>query len=251
MTSITTATVFISGATSGIGEACAHAFAEHGSRLVLCARSPEGLERVKRELEERYDAQVYIVPLDVRNREAVFSAVASLPAPFSEISVLINNAGLAREMEKIVGGDPADWDEMIDTNVKGLLNVTRAILPGITLRGEGHVIMIGSTAGHITYQGGGVYCATKHAVGALARTLKKELHGTRVRVTSVDPGAVKTNFSIVRFKGDQERADAVYKDMEPLTPQDVAEAVLFCATRPSRVNINEIILTATDQTPLL
>lgn len=243
--------VLITGATSGIGEACAYAFAEVGARLVLCARSEAGLSRVREELVSKHSVSVHTGVVDVRDRGAVVAFIETLPRPFADVSILINNAGLARELDKVEEGDPADWDEMIDTNVKGLLNVTRALLPRITKRGEGHIIMIGSTAGHITYPGGGVYCATKHAVGAIARTLKKELHGTRVKVTSVDPGAVKTNFSLVRFKGDQERADAVYKDMEPLTPSDVAQAVLFCATRPSHVNINELILTATDQAPLL
>jgi serine 3-dehydrogenase len=166
---------------------------------------------------------------------------------FPQVDVLINNAGLARSLDPLWEGSPDEWSEMIETNVTGLLRMTRSFLPAMVKRNAGHIISLGSTAGHASYAGGAVYCATKSAVAAISDSLRKDLHGTRVRVSSVDPGAVQTNFSLVRFKGDSVRADQVYENIEPLTADDVAEMILFCITRPARVNINYIIATATDQ----
>ncbi|MBF2002812.1 MAG: SDR family NAD(P)-dependent oxidoreductase, partial [Synechococcales cyanobacterium M58_A2018_015] len=177
----------------------------------------------------------------------VETALNSLPKPWSHIDVLINNAGLSRGLDKLHEAKRSDWEEMIDTNVKGLLYVTRAVVPGMVERGQGHVINIGSIAGHQTYPGGSVYCATKAAVRALTEGLKLDLLGTPIRVSAVDPGMVETEFSQVRFHGDTERAKQVYRGMTPLTPNDIAEIVLFCATRPPHVNISDIVVLATDQ----
>ncbi|HEX8430982.1 MAG TPA: SDR family NAD(P)-dependent oxidoreductase, partial [Longimicrobium sp.] len=188
-----------------------------------------------------------LVELDVRDSAAVASTLGALPAEWAEIDVLVNNAGLGRGMEKVQEGSTEGWDEMVDTNVKGLLYVTRAVTPGMVARGRGHVVNIGSVAGHEVYPGGAVYCGTKHAVGAITRGMRMDLLGTGVRVTTVDPGMVETEFSVVRFHGDEERAKKVYADMTPLSPADIADAVLWAATRPAHVNIDEIIIKPTDQ----
>ena len=240
-------TVFITGASAGIGAACARAFAREGARLILTARRAERLEALAAELREAHGAESRAVELDVRDRAAVERAVAELPAEWAEIDVLVNNAGLGRGLDKLHESDPEGWDEMMDTNVKGLLYVTRAVLPGMVARGRGHVVNIGSVAGHEVYPGGAVYCATKHAVGAITRGLRMDVLGTGVRVSTVDPGMVETEFSVVRFGGDRERADRVYRNMTPLTPDDIADAVVWVATRPPHVNIDEIILKPTDQ----
>ena len=239
--------VLVTGASAGIGAACARAFAAAGARLVLAARRAERLEALAAELKEAHGAESHLLETDVRDADAVARAVEGLPEGWREAGVLVNNAGLGRGMDKLWEGSPADWDEMVDTNVKGLLYATRAVVPGMVARGRGHVINIGSVAGHEVYPGGAVYCATKHAVGAITRGLRMDLLGTGVRVSTVDPGMVETEFSVVRFKGDQERADRVYANMTPLTPDDIADAVLWCATRPPHVNIDEIILKPTDQ----
>lgn len=238
MSRLASATVLVTGASAGIGASCARAFAAEGARLILVARRRQRLEQLAAEL--RTDTR--LVELDVRDANAVAEQLGSL-----DVDVLVNNAGLGRGLEPIQQGSPQDWDEMIDTNVRALLSVTRAVLPGMVERGRGHVINIGSTAGHEVYPGGAVYCATKHAVGAITRGLRMDLLGTGVRVSTVDPGMVATDFSLVRFRGDQERADRVYAGLTPLTPDDVADAVLWCATRPPHVNIDEVILKALDQ----
>jgi 3-hydroxy acid dehydrogenase/malonic semialdehyde reductase len=237
-------TVMITGASAGIGAACARAFAGAGARLLLAARRRDRLEELARELG---GAECHLLALDVRDGEAVAAAVDGLPAEWAEIDVLVNNAGMGRGLDKLHEGDPAGWDQMIDTNVRGLLYVTRAVLPGMVARGRGHVVNIGSVAGHEVYPGGAVYCATKHAVGAITRGMRMDVLGTGVRVSTVDPGMVETEFSVVRFDGDRERADRVYAGMTPLTAPDIADAVLWCATRPPHVNIDEIILKPTDQ----
>jgi len=239
--------VFITGASSGIGAACAEAFARAGARLLLCARREERLAELANRLRGKYQTDIHTFWLDVRDSAQVTAALGNLPENWQAIDILVNNAGLSRGLEPVQNGHLTDWNEMIDTNVKGLLYVTRAVLPGMVARGTGHVIQIGSVAGHWVYPGGAVYCATKHAVNAINQGLKQDLLGTGVRVSSVDPGMVETEFSIVRFHGDQERASAVYQNMTPLTADDVADAVLYCATRPPHVNINEIILMPTDQ----
>jgi serine 3-dehydrogenase len=240
-------TVLITGASAGIGAACARAFAREGARLVLAARRTERLEALAEELRAAHGTECHLIALDVRDGDAVTGALGGLPGEWADVDVLVNNAGLGRGMEKLQEGTPADWDEMIDTNVKGLLYTTRALVPGMVDRGRGHVVNLGSVAGHEVYPGGAVYCATKHAVDAITRGLRMDLLGTGVRVSTVDPGMVETEFSVNRFRGDEERARRVYAGMTPLTPDDIADAVLWCATRPPHVTIDEIILKPTDQ----
>jgi 3-hydroxy acid dehydrogenase / malonic semialdehyde reductase len=242
-----TSWVCITGASSGIGEATAIEFARHGSSLILLARRKERLDTRARDISSTFGVEVHTAVLDVRNREAVAKEFAELPARCRDIDVLVNNAGLSRGLEPLHAGSIDDWEEMIDTNIKGLLYVTRAVLPGMVARNRGHIINIGSTAGHQTYPGGNVYSATKHAVKALNRSIKMDLLGTNIRVTSVDPGLVETEFSNVRFHGDRDRAAKVYAGMTPLHGPDIAEIIYFCATRPPHVAIQEIIVTPTDQ----
>jgi serine 3-dehydrogenase len=239
--------VLITGASSGIGAACARAFASAGAHLLLVARRIERVRELAAALRQKHGVQVHTDMLDVRDRAAVERFVAGLVPPWNAIDILINNAGLSRGLDPIHTGDIADWEEMIDTNVKGLLYVTRAVVPGMVERGRGHVIHIGSIAGHETYPGGNVYCATKHAVTALTRSMSIDLLGKGVRVSSVDPGMVETEFSVVRFHGDKEKAGGVYDGIDPLTGDDVAEAVMFCATRPANANVRELVLTASEQ----
>ncbi len=240
-------TAFITGASSGIGEATARAFAAEGARLLLAARRKDRLDTLEPELLQTGAAAVHSIQLDVRDREAVESAVTGLPAEWQKIDVLVNNAGLSRGLDKLQDGDPEDWDEMIDTNVKGLLYVTRAVVPGMIERGAGHVVSLGSTAGEITYPKGAVYCASKAAERAINDGLRQDVLGTPIRVTSVDPGMVETAFSEVRFRGDAARAAKVYEGVTPLTPEDVADAILWAVTRPTHVNIARIGLTTIDQ----
>lgn len=239
--------VFITGASSGIGQACARVFAAAGGRLLLAARRIDRLEVLKKRLQQEYDAEAHIVELDVRQRAVVDKTINTLPEKWRAIDILINNAGLSRGLDKLQEGNIEDWEEMIDTNVKGLLYVSRTVVPGMVQRGRGHIINVGSVAGHEVYPGGNVYCASKHAVKAITKGLKIDLVGTPVRVTAIDPGMVKTEFSIVRFHGDQKRADKVYEGLTPLSPDDIAEAVIFCASRPPHVNINEMIIMPTAQ----
>jgi 3-hydroxy acid dehydrogenase / malonic semialdehyde reductase len=236
--SLTGKTVLITGASSGIGEACARAFADAGARLILSARRIERLQQLAAELR----TPTHLIQLDVRDQAAIQRAIDTLPAEWQSIDVLLNNAGLSRALTKLQEYAIEDINEMVDTNVKGLLYVTRAVAPGMVARGKGHIINIGSIAGHWTYVYGAVYCATKAAVKSITEGLKMDLNGTPVRVSAVDPGMVETEFSLVRFHGDEERAKKVYADVKPLTGADVADVVLYCATRPSHVNINEVIL---------
>ncbi len=252
MTSLKDRVVFITGASSGIGRAAAKAFAREGARILLCARRAERLTELAREIEAEFRVPAHAFALDVRDQPAVAAAIAGLPPEWTEIDVLVNNAGLSRGLDKLHEGLLSDWEEMIDTNIKGLLYVSRAVLPGMVARGRGHVINIGSIAGHDIYPGGNVYCATKFAVNALSRGLRMDLVATPVRVSTVDPGMVETEFSRVRFHGDDERAAKVYQGIAALTPEDVAEAVLFCATRPPHVSIAEMIVMPTAQaSPML
>ncbi len=239
--------VFITGASSGIGKACAFAFAREGARLLLAARRLPRLEEIKPNLLDAGAADVHNFALDVSDRKAVESSIAALPAEWQSIEVLVNNAGLSRGLEKLYRDNPDDWDQMIDTNIKGLLYVTRAVVPGMIARAKGHVISLGSTAGEITYPNGAVYCATKAAERAINDGLRQDVLGTPVRVTSVDPGMVETDFSLVRFHGDADRAAKVYENITPLTPDDVADAILWAATRPAHVNIARIGMTTIDQ----
>jgi NADP-dependent 3-hydroxy acid dehydrogenase YdfG len=239
--------VFITGASSGIGAATALAFAAEGACLLLAARRAEKLAAVASLALERGAAAVHSISLDVRDRRAVQAAIDTLPPEWTQIEILVNNAGLSRGLEKFYAGKIEDWEEMIDTNVKGLLYVSRAVVPGMVVRGHGHVINLGSTAGEITYPNGAVYCATKAAERAINDGLRQDLLGTPVRVTTVDPGMVETEFSVVRFHGDTERATNVYKGIQPLTPEDVADAILWAASRPAHVNIARILLTPVQQ----
>jgi len=239
--------ILITGASSGIGKACANYFAKHGANLLLCARRLHDLNKISDELQTEYGIEVYSFKLDVREHAKVKEILNILPTKWQKIDVLINNAGLAAGLDTIQEGDVQDWEDMIDTNIKGLLYMTREVLPQMVTRNSGHIINIGSIAGHQTYPKGAVYCATKYAVNALSNGLRLDLFGTKIRVSTVDPGAVETNFSAVRFKGDTSRAAAVYEGMDALDPNDVADAVLYCATRPPHINISEVIIMPTDQ----
>lgn len=247
MTAFNGKIVFITGASSGIGEACAHSFAAAGASLLLAARRKDRLEKSATDLRRLGAPNVHLLQLDVTQPMAVAGAIAGLPEEWKAIEILINNAGLSRGLDKLYAGQIDDWEEMIDTNVKGLLYVTRAVVPGMVSRGRGHIINIGSTAGEITYPGGAVYCATKAAERAISDGLRQDVLGTPVRVTSVDPGMVETEFSEVRFRGDTDRAAKVYQGLTPLTPADVADAILWATTRPAHVNIARISLTPIDQ----
>ena len=239
--------VLVTGASSGIGEATALAFAAEGARLLLAARREEKLAKVAAAATARGAEVVRSIRLDVRDRKAVQLGLEALPAEWAAIDILVNNAGLSRGLEKLYQGRIEDWEEMIDTNVKGLLYVTRAVVPGMVERGRGHVINLGSTAGEMTYPGGAVYCATKAGERAINDGLRQDLLGTPVRVTTVDPGMVKTDFSLVRFHGDQERAANVYKNIHPLTAEDVAETIVWVASRPEHINIARVMLTSVQQ----
>ncbi len=240
-------TVLITGASSGIGAACALGFAAAGADLILAARRDDRLHELAQNLCSTHDVNVRTQVLDVRSRDGVKTFVQTLADDGVAIDILLNNAGLASGLATVQEGDIDDWEAMIDTNVKGLLYLTRAVVPGMVERGSGHVINIGSIAGHETYPNGAVYCATKHAVAAINRGLAIDTLGTGVRVSSVDPGLVATEFSVVRFHGDQKRAASVYQGLTPLSAEDVADAVLFCATRPPHANVREMILMPTDQ----
>jgi len=231
-------TVLITGASSGIGLACARKFAHAGCRLILAARREDRLKKLADELK----VETHLLLLDVRDRYAVEAAINELPKDWQKIDILLNNAGLSRGLDKIQDGNPDGWDEMIDTNVKGLLYVSRAVLPGMVKRNSGHVINIGSVAGHEVYPKGNVYCASKHAVDAITKGMRMDLVDTGVKVTTIDPGLVETEFSKIRFYGDKERAKTVYQGYKPLTGDDIADAVLWAATRPSHVQIAEIII---------
>lgn len=239
--------VFITGATSGIGEASALAFAAEGARLLLAARRVERFQELTPKLKAAGAPAVHTFSLDVRKAAEVQSQLDALPEDWKAIDILVNNAGLSRGLEKLHEGKLQDWDEMIDTNVKGLLYVTRAVVPGMVARGRGHVVNLGSTAGEITYPNGAVYCGSKAAEHAINDGLRQDLLGTPVRVTSIDPGMVETEFSEVRFRGDKERAAKVYQGLTPLQPSDVADAIVWAATRPAHVNIARVLLTSIDQ----
>lgn len=239
--------VFITGASSGIGEACAKEFAKLKANLILAARRKDRLLKLADELEKQYQVKVKCLEVDVRNFDDVQNKFNSLESLWKKVDILLNNAGLAKGLNKVYEGKLSDWDEMIDTNLKGLLNVTRVVSPQMVERQSGHIINIGSTAGHEVYTYGNVYSATKFAVKSLTQSFRLDMLDKGIKVSSVDPGMVYTEFSKVRFSGDDQKADQVYKGITPLSPSDVAESVVFCATRPYNVNINEIILTPIQQ----
>ena len=239
--------VFITGASSGIGAACAKTFAQAGYDLVLNARSEDKLQTLQAELTTNNDVKVHLLPFDVRDRKAAQQAIESLPEEFKAIDVLVNNAGLALGMDKEYEGIEEDYDTMIDTNITALLMITRMVVPGMIKRGKGHIINIGSVAGDAAYPGGSVYCATKAAVKILSDGLRMDLVHTPLRVTNVKPGLVETNFSLTRFAGDKERADKVYQGIKPLTGDDIADVVLYAANAPAHVQIAEVLVLATHQ----
>lgn len=239
--------VFITGASSGIGEGCARKFASQGARLILNARNVEKLSALKKELEEEYGTEVFLLPFDVRHREEAVEALSSLPAKWQSIDILINNAGLVIGMDKEHEGSLDEWDIVIDTNIKSLLAMTRLVVPGMVERGRGHIINIGSIAGDAAYPGGSVYCATKAAVKVLSDGLRIDLVDTPLRVTNIKPGLVETNFSVVRFRGDKEKADSVYEGIRPLTGEDIAETVYFAASVPEYMQIAEMLVMPTFQ----
>lgn len=239
--------VLITGASSGIGAACAKIFAKNGDNLIITARRLERLTALKQALEQEYGISVLPIKLDVCKQDHVHKTLSSVLTSIPKIDVLINNAGLAAGLEHIVDADIEDWEKMIDTNVKGLLYVTKCILPHMLKQASGHIINIGSTAGFRSYAGGSVYSASKHAVNAITRALRLEVQDTPLRVTEVLPGKVETEFSMVRFKQDKNKADATYQGFDPLTPEDVADAIYYCTTRPQHVNVAELCLVATCQ----
>jgi 3-hydroxy acid dehydrogenase / malonic semialdehyde reductase len=247
MASLNGKIVLITGASSGIGKATAMAFAQEGCRLLLCARRLDKLQTIQQDFISAGAHAVHNFSLDVQSRQAVESAIATLPADWNEIDILVNNAGLSRGLAKIYEDDPENWEEMIDTNVKGLLYMSRSVVPGMVARNRGHVINLGSTAAYTTYANGAVYCASKAAEKAISEGLKIDLMGTPVRVTSVDAGMVETNFSNVRFRGDEEKAAKVYQNITPLQPEDVADAIVWAASRPAHVNIHTVLMTTIDQ----
>ncbi len=238
--------ILITGATSGIGEACARKFAAGGCSIILNGRNKEKTEALAKNLS---DEGIDVLPLvfDVRDREAIKAALASLEGRWANIDVLINNAGLVFGVDKEFEGDLDEWDIMIDTNIRGLLAMTRLVVPGMVERGRGHIINLGSIAGDAAYPGGGVYCATKAAVKALSDGLRMDLVDTPLRVTNIKPGLVETNFSVVRFRGDKEKADNVYKGIIPLTGKDIAEVAWFAASAPDYMQIAEVLVMPTNQ----
>ncbi|MEZ2413566.1 SDR family NAD(P)-dependent oxidoreductase [Muriicola sp. E247] len=236
---------FITGATSGIGKATAELFAKHNIKLVLCGRRQEKLDALKKSLQS--GTRVHTLNFDVRDKEAVGAAIQSLPEEFASIDILVNNAGNAHGLDPIQSGALEDWDAMIDINVKGLLYVSRAILPGMIRRKNGHIINIGSTAGKEVYPRGNVYCASKHAVDAINQGMRIDLNEHGIRVGAVNPGLVETEFSEVRFKGDEDRAKKVYQGYQPLKPEDIADIIYFVTTRPYHVNIADLVVMPTAQ----
>jgi 3-hydroxy acid dehydrogenase/malonic semialdehyde reductase len=237
----------ITGATSGIGEACAHLFAREHYNLVLTGRRLDRLNKLAKELNTAYNAEVAVSSFDVRDREQVVSSLDSLPDKWKKVDVLINNAGLSQGLDPIQNGSYADWDTMIDTNIKGLLYVTKIVSGWMIGNKHGHIINLGSIAGKEVYPNGNVYCATKHAVDALNKAMRIDLLPHGIKVTGVHPGAVETEFSEVRFKGDKERAKKVYDGFEPLVANDIAETIWFAVSRPAHVNINELTVMPTAQ----
>lgn len=238
--------VLITGATSGIGLGCARKFAENGDQLILTGRNEKRLEEIRHELETK-GTKVLILPFDVRDSEKAKACIDSLPEEWQHIDVLVNNAGLALGLEPEYEGDLDDWSTMIDTNIKGLLTMTRLVVPGMVARNSGHIINVGSVAGDAAYAGGNVYCATKAAVKALSDGLRIDVANTAIRVTNLKPGLVETNFSNIRFRGDTDRASNVYKGITPLTGDDIADVAVYAANAPAHVQIAEVLILATHQ----
>ncbi len=239
--------VFITGATSGFGKACAFKFASQGYNCIINGRRQDRLAELKTALEENYKVAVLALPFDVQQQQEVFQAVAQIPEDWQQVDLLINNAGLALGRDYFDEASLADWETMIDTNVKGLLYVSKAILPFLVKQKRGHIINIGSTAGKEVYEKGNVYCASKHAVAAISESMRIDLLRHHIKVTAVHPGAAETEFSLVRFKGDRDTAAKVYEGFKPLTAEDVADVIFYCASLPAHVCINDLVLTSTQQ----
>jgi 3-hydroxy acid dehydrogenase/malonic semialdehyde reductase len=237
----------ITGATSGIGLSTAEKLASSGSNLIITGRRSEKLAGIADKFQSKYGVKILPLTMDVRSREEVVDTLGSLPQEFKDIDILVNNAGLAAGADLVHEASLDDWDQMIDTNLKGLMYVTKVVLPGMIERNTGHLVNIASTAGHVVYPGGSVYCATKHAVKAVTKTLMLELMDHDIRVSSIDPGKVMTEFSEVRFKGDKEKIENEYKGFTPLSPEDVADAVHYVVTRPAHMMVGELVLYATAQ----
>jgi 3-hydroxy acid dehydrogenase / malonic semialdehyde reductase len=240
-------TVLITGATSGIGQACAIKFAQANCNIIITGRREDRLETLKNNLETTYECKVLTLCFDVQNKEAVFSAITNLPSDWKKIDIVINNAGLALGRDSFEDADIADWETMLDTNVKGLMYVTKAVLPFMVDAKNGHIVNIGSTAGKEVYENGNGYCASKHAVDAISKAMRIDLLKHNIKVTAIHPGAVETEFSLVRFKGQKEKAAAVYDNFMPLAATDIAETVFYCTNLPPHVCINDLVLTCTQQ----
>ncbi len=239
--------VLITGATAGIGEACAHTFAQQGYDLILTGRRLDRLEKLAHHLNDKYNVEIAISSFDVRNREEVTRSLDGLPTKWRAVDVLINNAGLSQGLDPINQGSYDDWDTMIDTNIKGLLYVSKIVSNWMITNGHGHIINIGSIAGKEVYPNGNVYCATKHAVDALNKAMRVDLLQHGIKVTAIHPGMVETEFSEVRFKGDKDRAKKVYEGFEPLKAEDLADTIWFVVSRPAHVNINDLLIMPTAQ----
>lgn len=239
--------VLITGATSGIGEACARTFAQQGNQLILLARREDRLAKVAQQLNNQYGVEIKQVLADVRNKESLSAALEELPADWKKVDILINNAGLSQGLDPIDQGNTDDWDTMIDTNVKGLLYVTKIVSNWMIPQQSGHIVNIGSIAGKEVYPNGNVYCATKHAVDALSKAMRIDLLPHNIKVTEINPGMVETEFSVVRFKGDEDRAKKVYENLEPLIAADIADAISYVVSRPKHVNINDMLIMPTVQ----
>lgn len=240
-------TALITGATSGIGKSCAHLFAQQGYQLILVARREEKLKEVAKHLADKYAVEIKILIADVRDNSVLKEVFESLPEDWKKVDVLINNAGLSQGLDPVQNGDTNDWDTMIDTNVKGLLYVTKIVSNWMIAAKKGHIINIGSIAGKEVYPNGNVYCATKHAVDALNKGMRLDLLPHGIKVTAINPGMVETEFSVVRFKGDEDKAKKVYEGLEPLLAQDIADAIWFAVSRPAHVNINDMLIMPTAQ----
>lgn len=239
--------IFITGATSGIGKACAHKFAANGDDLILAGRRKERLEELKISIEEKYKSKIYCACFDVRNKNEVFNSIESFPEEWQSIDVLINSAGLALGRDLFDEASMSDWETMIHTNINGLLYVTKAVIPFMIKRNGGHIINLGSTAGDVVYERGNVYCATKSAVETISHAMRIDLLAHRIKVTNVKPGAVETEFSLVRFKGNEEIAEKIYDGFVPLTAEDIADSIFYCASLPPNVCINDLTITSISQ----
>jgi NADP-dependent 3-hydroxy acid dehydrogenase YdfG len=239
--------ICITGASSGFGEACALKFAANGFDLIITGRRKERLESLKKKIEGSQDCKVLALPLDVQNKAAVFPAIASLPAGWKKIDILVNNAGLALGRDLFDKAEITDWETMVDTNVKGLIYVSKAVLPSMIEKKKGHIINLGSISGDEVYEGGNIYCATKSAVDAISRAMRIDLLKHHIKVTNIKPGATETEFSLVRFKGDEKQAAKIYEGLVPLTPADIADSIFYCASLPPNVCINSLTITCTAQ----